>query len=189
MRPNYFIFLGYLKMGGGDSEPPLSPSLIQNSCRPPPPPAHSFVYDSPWNSNLLESNWQTHLDSLGYYTDYILFQNKAFQLFVCWVIFGVVCWHFSKWTLSKNSFRSTIRMWNRFDPDQDGHSVGPDQGPNCLQRLSAEDKNRSAKFNWPLKCQSLLQQTPIVFLFWSKIKVCDIPCESPACKPYLFLDP
>ena len=26
------------------------------------------------------------------------------------------------------------------DPDQDQHSVGPDLGPNCLQRLSADDK-------------------------------------------------
>ena len=28
------------------------------------------------------------------------------------------------------------------DPDQDRHSVGPDLGPNCLQRLSADDKSR-----------------------------------------------
>ena len=31
-------------------------------------------------------------------------------------------------------------MSNSFDPDQDRHSVGPDLGPNCLQRLSVEDK-------------------------------------------------
>ena len=34
-------------------------------------------------------------------------------------------------------------MSNSLDPDQDrqnGHSVGPDLGPNCLQRLSADDK-------------------------------------------------
>ena len=28
------------------------------------------------------------------------------------------------------------------DPDPDRHSVGPDLGPNCLQRLSADDKSR-----------------------------------------------
>ena len=27
------------------------------------------------------------------------------------------------------------------DPDQDGHPVGPDLGPNCLQRLSADDRS------------------------------------------------
>ena len=27
------------------------------------------------------------------------------------------------------------------DPDQDRQNVGPDLGPNCLQRLSADDKN------------------------------------------------
>ena len=26
-------------------------------------------------------------------------------------------------------------MSNSFDPDQDGHSVGPDLGPNCFQRF------------------------------------------------------
>ena len=28
-------------------------------------------------------------------------------------------------------------MLNGLDPDQDLHSVSPDVGPNCLQRLSA----------------------------------------------------
>ena len=31
---------------------------------------------------------------------------------------------------------------NNLDTDQDRHSVGPDLGPNCLQRLSADDLNR-----------------------------------------------
>ena len=31
---------------------------------------------------------------------------------------------------------------NGFDPDQDRLSVGPDLGPNWLQRLSADDKAR-----------------------------------------------
>ena len=42
---------------------------------------------------------------------------------------------------SKNSFGNTIRVSNGLDPDQDRHSVGPDLGPNCLQRLSAVDKS------------------------------------------------
>ena len=34
-----------------------------------------------------------------------------------------------------------IRVSYSLDPDQPGHSVGPDLGPNCLQRLSADDKS------------------------------------------------
>ena len=33
-------------------------------------------------------------------------------------------------------------MFNGLDTDQDRRSVGPDLGPNCLQRLSADDKSR-----------------------------------------------
>ena len=35
---------------------------------------------------------------------------------------------------------------NSLDPDQAQHHVGPDQGPNCLQRLSADDTSRQ-RFN------------------------------------------
>ena len=60
----------------------------------------------------------------------------------CWVIFHafvVLCCLFSKLTFSINSFRNTIRVSNSLDPDQDRQNVGPDLGPNCLQRLSADD--------------------------------------------------
>ena len=50
----------------------------------------------------------------------------------------------------KTSFRITIRESNSSDPDQDQHCVGPDLGPNCLQRLSAGKKKL------PLKLKSLL---------------------------------
>ena len=36
-------------------------------------------------------------------------------------------------------------MSNGLDPDQDRHSVGPDLGPNCLQRLWAEGKSPLAR--------------------------------------------
>ena len=49
---------------------------------------------------------------------------------------------FSKSTFSKNSFGNTIRVSNGLDPDQGRHSVGPDLGPNCLQKLSADGTNR-----------------------------------------------
>ena len=31
-------------------------------------------------------------------------------------------------------------MSNGLDPDHDRHTLGPDLAPNCLQRLSADDK-------------------------------------------------
>ena len=48
-------------------------------------------------------------------------------------------------------FRNTIRVSNSLDPDQARQFVGPDLGPNCLQRLSAEaDKG----FYWYIICVS-----------------------------------
>ena len=34
-------------------------------------------------------------------------------------------------------------MSNGLDPDQDRRSVGPDLGPKCLQRLSADEQGKS----------------------------------------------
>ena len=42
---------------------------------------------------------------------------------------------FFKYLFSENYFRNTIRLSNGLDPDQDGHSVGPDLGPNCLKKV------------------------------------------------------
>ena len=42
---------------------------------------------------------------------------------------------------SKKFFQEhTIRVSNGLNPDQDLHVAGPDLGPNCLQRLSADNK-------------------------------------------------
>ena len=49
---------------------------------------------------------------------------------------------FSKSTLSKNSFRNTIRVSNSLNPDQARQNVRPDLDPNCLQRLSADNTRR-----------------------------------------------
>ena len=35
-----------------------------------------------------------------------------------------------------------IRVLHSLDPDQARHIVEPDLGPNCLQKLSADDKSR-----------------------------------------------
>ena len=42
--------------------------------------------------------------------------------------------------VQKNIFRNPIRVSNGLGPGLDRHSVGPDLGPNCLQRLSVDDK-------------------------------------------------
>ena len=47
----------------------------------------------------------------------------------------------------KNSFRNTTRVSNSLDLDQTRHSVWPDLGPNCLQKLSA-DYTRSEGDKW-----------------------------------------
>ena len=36
---------------------------------------------------------------------------------------------------------NTIRLSNSLDPDQEAQNVGPDLSPNCLQRLSADNKS------------------------------------------------
>ena len=43
-------------------------------------------------------------------------------------------------------------MSNCLDPDQDQHFVGPDLGPNYLQRLSADDKSHPSM---EIKCMQL----------------------------------
>ena len=58
--------------------------------------------------------------------------------------FVVVCGFFSKLSFCKNSFRKTIRVSNSLDPGQDQHSVSPDMGTDCLQKLSADDKSLPA---------------------------------------------
>ena len=43
---------------------------------------------------------------------------------------------------SKKNFMNTLKVSNDLDPDQDRQNVGPDFGPNCLQRLSANNKRQ-----------------------------------------------
>ena len=49
--------------------------------------------------------------------------------------------HFSKLIFFKKSFHEHMRVSNCCDQDQDQYSVDPDLGPNCLQRLLADDKS------------------------------------------------
>ena len=65
-----------------------------------------------------------------------LHAGQFFMFFFCRLLI------FSKSMFLKNSFRNTNRVSNILDPDQAGHFVGPDLGPNCLQGLSADDTSR-----------------------------------------------
>ena len=46
-----------------------------------------------------------------------------------------------------NNFRNTIRVSNSLDREKARHFVGPDLGPNCLQRLSADDSSRERVYS------------------------------------------
>ena len=50
-----------------------------------------------------------------------------------------------KLTFSKISFRNTIRVSNGLIQMRTNVCVSPDLGPNCLQKLSAEDKSPLAR--------------------------------------------
>ena len=67
------------------------------------------------------------------------------KLFACWVIVHAFLSSvdFFQFFFSKESFRNTIRVSNRLDPDQARRFVGPDLGPNCLQRFSADERQKS----------------------------------------------
>ena len=69
-----------------------------------------------------------------------------------WVIFHAFCrllifFFFQNHPFRNNTFRNTIRVSNSLDPDQVRHLVGPDLGPNCLQRIKAD----ATKVNKELK--------------------------------------
>ena len=66
-------------------------------------------------------------------------------------------------------------MSNSLDPDQAWPFVGPDLGPNCLQRLSADNKS-------PLVEKELKHQVGflIFFFFFSEKISLNISCKSSA---------
>ena len=50
----------------------------------------------------------------------------------------------------KNYFNYTIRVSNSLGPDQARQNVGPDLGPNCLQKLATDDTSRQRFDNYLL---------------------------------------
>ena len=78
--------------------------------------------------------------------------NVCFFIFIaCWVIFHAFA-VFKINFLNNFFFKNTIRVSNSLDPDHDRRFVGPDLGPNCLQRLSADDKFESPLARKELIC-------------------------------------
>ena len=76
-----------------------------------------------------------------------MYKLIVYRLTLCMVCnFSYFCCHlltfFKTNFFKKNSLRTSIRVPNSLNPDQDQHSVGPDLGPYCLQRLLADDKSR-----------------------------------------------
>ena len=63
-------------------------------------------------------------------------------------------------TFLKIHFRDTIRVSNSLDQDQARRFVGPDLGPNCLLRLSADDSRRQIVNH----CKSRRQSVKTIFL-------------------------
>ena len=61
--------------------------------------------------------------------------------------------------------RTTIRVSNNLDPDQDGHSVDLHLGSKCLQKAIGKRQN------YPLACKELYQVNTLVFNILSSIGI------------------
>ena len=68
--------------------------------------------------------------------------NQGYTNLTFCMLCNFSCTDFSKLCFLNESFWITIRVSNGLDPDRERHSIGPDLDPNCLQRLSADDKRR-----------------------------------------------
>ena len=66
--------------------------------------------------------------------------NNNLVCFCCQLTFFSKLTFFKKKKKKKKS--GTLLEPNGLNPDQDLRFIGPDLGPNCLQKLSADDKNR-----------------------------------------------
>ena len=71
-------------------------------------------------------------------------ERYVFNPFAPWEIFHAFLSSadFFQNKIMNNSFRNTIWVSNRLDPDQAGRFVSPDLGPNYYQELSADDTRR-----------------------------------------------
>ena len=62
-------------------------------------------------------------------------------------------------------------MSKSFDPDQAPHFVGPDLGPNCLHRLSADDTSRQRAHFDLIKPMLTRRRTTVYYFifFWHSL--------------------
>ena len=70
---------------------------------------------------------------------FLFFFFFFFFFFLFFVVFFVVCGFFFKLTFLKNNLPRILSVSNGLALDQ---ARRPELGPNCLQRLSADDKSR-----------------------------------------------
>ena len=57
--------------------------------------------------------------------------------FACYILLSMDFFFF----FQKKNLSGIQSVSNNLDPDQTRRSIGPDLGPNCFQRLSADDKS------------------------------------------------
>ena len=77
-------------------------------------------------------------------------------------------------------------MSNSLDPDQARHFVGPDLGPNCLQRLSADDTGIQEKQGTSISANPHLILGPDIYLNDSKhVQSPSAEVDNPLCKTKL----
>ena len=71
------------------------------------------------------------------------------NIFSCFFFLSFAELFISRLIFSKISIRNTctITVSNNLDPDQARHLVRPDLGPNCLERLSADNTRRQRVIN------------------------------------------
>ena len=115
---------------GSKSLPPL-PEIPSNKPVPKPRPKEKKIYVAAYDYKPCEEG---DLELIA--VSALLCMLGNFSCFCCHLPTFFINNFFQK-----NYFRNTDRVSNGLDPDQDQHCVGPDLGPNYLQRLSAGDRS------------------------------------------------
>ena len=81
------------------------------------------------------------------FSNIALLLHYTFSVYCCAIFYSL-----------NTEFFNTIRVSNSLDPDQTRHFIRPDLGPNCLQRLSADNKS------CPWRAKSLIQNNLLILL-------------------------
>ena len=83
----------------------------------------------------------------------VFFLSGRFRQVILYILNSLPPWEIYMFFLSsadffqnqhflKSSLRNTIRVSNNLNQEEAAHFIGPDLGPNCLQKLSAVDTRR-----------------------------------------------